>query len=506
MALPVAVSLLLNYFNQIFIFVEYSAADKESEVLTRITSLDIARIRTYLKDIRNIGDDVEDIVESSGSALALYQIDHAGDFGEWFAHIEAVRHTPAESPPEVLVEHLLWATEARRTYLSCLQTLFPNAWPKWVRAIFKLGRYAIASRVLLQFASEYPTFFNPMLVLPAIAPPKVRFICSREEKPLATVLRRLSSGPEVDEYHSRLAQIWDVRDPEAHFRSTCTLDLPVHAEMQLLNLYDSNPARRPPFRFIGVSKKSCFLCQIFLARHPQCFGISSSHQKLYLTWRPPPTTSPTIYRQYKAIIRDLSTAMESIAKQDLQNRLGLRRRVPPDSTAGVSISGLMDHNRTSQHISLFGTVTPSPESVVGECPPSLLQPIPTVDNSSSIEESSCATYTNLPVGHSFATAEMVFHVMRSNQQQKQDIIAMRDVIDARTDEPSWTRLVDLLMDDSGVGFRRGDYLMVNNQIRVGSERQFLACLQYLRNETMLNSAVYVCNSDTVSPNVPRQVE
>jgi hypothetical protein len=62
------------------------------------------------------------------------------------------------------------------------------------------------------------------------------------------------------------------------------------------------------------------------------------------------------------------------------------------------------------------------------------------------------------------------------------------------------------MDDSGVGFEIGDHLMVNNRIRVANERQFLACLQYLRNETVLNSAVYVHNSDTVSPNVPRQAE
>ncbi|KIW16613.1 hypothetical protein PV08_03801 [Exophiala spinifera] len=485
---------------------EYGAADKESEVLARITSLDISRIRTYLKDIRNIGDDVEGIFESSGSASALHQIDYVRDFREWCAHIVAIRHTPPGSGPELLVEHLRWATEARRTYLSCLQALFPDAWPKWARAIFKLGRYVIASRVLLQFASDYPTFFNPMLVLPATAPPKARFTCSQEEKPLATVLRRLSSVPEVDKYSSRLAQIWGVRDPEAHFRDTCTLDLAVHAEMQLLNFYDSNPTRTPPFRFIGVSKRSCFLCQTFLGRHPQSFGITSSHQKLYLTWRPPPTTSPAIYRQYKTIIRDLSTAMESVAKQDLQNRLGLRRRVPADSTAGVSISGLTDHNRTSQHESLLERVTPSPESVVGECTPSSLQPIPVVDTSSSREESFCSTYTNSPAGHSFAAAEMVFHVMRPNEPQKQDIIGMRDVIDAHTDEPSWPRLVDLLMDDSGVGFGRGDYLMVNNQIRVGSERQFLACLQYLRNEMILNCAVYVYNSDTISPNIPRQVE
>jgi hypothetical protein len=104
MALPVAVSPLLRYVNQnsSSSLTEYDAPDKESEVLARITSFDIARIRTYLRDIRNIGDDVKSIFESSNSALALHQRDLAGRFREWFAHIVAIRDTPRESTPEVL--------------------------------------------------------------------------------------------------------------------------------------------------------------------------------------------------------------------------------------------------------------------------------------------------------------------------------------------------------------------------------------------------------------------
>jgi hypothetical protein len=130
-------------------------------------------------------------------------------------------------------------------------------------SFFKLGRYAVASMALLHFASEFPTLFNPMLLEPIIAPPKTRFKSMGDEIPLASALRRLVSDQEVNHYISRLGQIWSVRDPETHFRNTCTLHLPVHAEIQLLNFYDNNPVRRPSFRFIGVSKKSCFLCHGF---------------------------------------------------------------------------------------------------------------------------------------------------------------------------------------------------------------------------------------------------
>ena len=488
---------------------EYTASDKESEVLARIVSLDTARIRSYLKDIRSVRDDTRDIIEGSSLEPAFFEIDHATTFPEWIAHIFTIRDLPPEPPSEDLVDHVRWALQARRTYQACLQALFPVTLARWVYAIFKLGRYAIASMAFLHFASEFPTLFNPMLVEPVHAPATIRFKYSRDETPLTTVLRRLASGQELNHYVSRLAQVWGVKDPDCHFRDVCDLQLPVHAEMQLLNFYDGNPKKRPSFRFIGVSKKSCFLCQWFLSRHPQSYRVSSCHQKLYLNWRPPPAADTAVYRVYKTIVTDLSKAMESAAKQELQNRLGLRRPVPPDSTAGVSLSGLMDVDRTSRDTNAITALVPtSATSIVRDraCATSSLHPIPVVRASSPDEEMSWLSYNNPPVDDSFSTTEMVFHVMRVGDTQRQDIIAVRGIMDRRTGEPSWVKLVDLLEDDSGVGFREGDFLMVNDRIRVGNERQLHACLQYLRNESMLNSEVYVYDSNTVSSGIIPQKE
>jgi hypothetical protein len=438
---------------------------------------------------------VEDIVESFRLAPAFLQIDHAAGFPEWIAHVFTIRDLPPDPPPENLVDHVPWALEARRTYLECLKALFPTTLPRCVYAIFKLGRYAIASTVFLQFASVFPTLFNPMLVEPAIPAQRARFKISGEEMPLTSVLRRLTSGHEVNNFISRLARLWGVQDPEAYFRNTCTLQLPVHAEMQLLNFYDNNPERRPSFRFIGVSKKSCFLCQRFLVSHPQSFSISSCHQKPYLTWRPPPAANTTIYRQYKTIVTDLSKGMEAAAKQELQNRLGLRRPIPPDSTTGISVSGLIDlysTRRTEGASRMVEAVTmPGKSMIMESCITPSLHPMPVLDNSSPDEELSWVPYNTFPVSDSFSITEMGSHVMRSSETQRQDIIAIRDIMDHHSGEPSWVRLVDLLMDDSGVGFKDGDFLMVNDRIRVSNERQLLACLQYLRNGMVLNSEVYV---------------
>ena len=251
--------------------------------MARIISLDIARMRAYLKDVSSIGDDVRDTIERHSLTEAFPSTDHVTSFPEWIEHAFAIRDLSSEPLPAKFVDYTLWALEARRTYLLCLRALFPDALPRWVRATIKLGRYAIASLAFVQFASEFPGLFNPMLVESVNAPDKVQFACLRDEMPLSSVLRRSAGGQEHSQYTSRLAQVWGVKDPEAHFGAACTLHLSVHAEMQLVNFYDVNAERRPHFRFIGVSKKSCFLCQCFLARHPSAFSVSSCHQKIYLT-------------------------------------------------------------------------------------------------------------------------------------------------------------------------------------------------------------------------------
>lgn len=57
----------------------------------------------------------------------------------------------------------------------------------------------------------------------------------------------------------------------------------------------------------------------------------------------PPAADSSIYKRYKAIATELSKVMEATARQDLEGHIGcLRRHVPADSTAGVSLSGLTE--------------------------------------------------------------------------------------------------------------------------------------------------------------------
>ena len=441
-------------------------------------------------------------------------------FLEWFGRISAIRNLASDSEPEVLIHHIRWAQEAKRNYLEFLKAAFSTETqdlPRWIYIIFKLGRYGIASRALVQFASEFPALFNTMSVEPVAAPLNTRFTIPGEEMPLTSVLRRVVGGRE-EEYLARLARVWNTTNPEMHFQRACSLNLVVHAEMQLVGFYDHNRQYRPSFRFIGVSKKSCYLCHMFFITHPDSFGVSSCHQKLYVSWIPPPAVDPSVYKRYKAITTELSKVLEATAKQDLEGRLGSQRKhFPADSTAGVSLSGLTESSPlgvgtqipvgsgSESVVNKYATVgrrtTMEEETTESEC---LFNPIEVVNLTSYNEKIEPTnfheTFTAIPpeqcLGNSDSTpiSAMVFHFIRADDANRQDIVSMSDIFDSSANYPSWVNLVEVLKadDNFGLAFTEGrEFLMVNNRIRVSNERQFHACLQYLRNSKVLNSEAFV---------------
>ncbi|KAH7113693.1 hypothetical protein B0J13DRAFT_460669, partial [Dactylonectria estremocensis] len=246
--------------------------------------------------------------------------------------------------------------------------------------IFKLGRYAIAARALLQLASEVPSLFSPMLVEPVTAPPRTQFGFSQGEMPLTYVLRRIV-GSREEEYVSRLVRVWNVLDPETHFRNACSLNLSVHAEVQLISFYDQYPERKPALRFVGVSKKSCFLC---------------------------------------------------VAKLELESRLGHRRRVPLESTAGVSLSGLTDTNSARGAQGGLGIVH---TAVASEGDHSFTvsspQPIDIVDFTPQDEDRGRDRAEASLLWTLNPSPTMVFHIMRAGDVKTQDK-AKRDMCNLPT--------------------------------------------------------------------------
>jgi hypothetical protein len=88
---------------------------------------------------------------------------------------------------------------------------------------------------------------------------------------------------------------------------------------------------------------------------------------------------------------------------------------------------------------------------------------------------------------------------RAGDATRQDIIRISDIADESTRLLSWVKLVDILKAGGkfGLGFRDGgEYMVIDGQVKVHSERQFLAYLQYFCNINKLNAEAVVYFTET----------
>ena len=219
----------------------------------------------------------------------------------------------------------------------------------------------------------------------------------------------------------------------------------------------------------------------------------------------PPAANSSIYKRYKVIATELSKIMEATARQDLEGCLtNFRKHIPADSTAGVSLSGLTE----SSVAAMVTEASAGPQCKVATDQIIATGPDITMDREITNLESSTQPDTSdgsliaMPIEERLGTSDgtsvfaMVLHLMRANDASRQGIICMGDIVDPSTNLPSWANLIKILKadDELGLAFKEDcECLLVNNGIRVGNERQFCACLQYLRNSHILNSDVLLYN-------------
>ncbi len=233
------------------------------------------------------------------------------------------------------------------------------------------------------------------------------------------------------------------------------------------------------------------------------------------------TTDFSVYRQYKIIIRELSKLMKTAAKHDLADRLDDERRpVSLNFTAKISLSDLTKSARMrtqilaesqnnfqlrsntamNENIAIEKAVTIEKETFESA---SSFRSIYVVNLTSymkiesiTLNRTEVATSTEwfLTNNSSISILTMIFYFIRTDDVNKQDIISMRDIFDSSTNCLSWAKLLEILKTDHDLRmtFKKSqEVLMINNQIRVSNERQFLACLQYLHNSNISNSKTLV---------------
>lgn len=460
----------------------------EIEVLKKIIRLVNSRIQAYITEFQKLrvlprksrADLQADIAEK----LPRLSSESVHAFLDWFCQIEGLINLRPNADSDVLFGWVRWTERARTCHMEILRAGFSsdhNSFPKWATYIFKVSRYGAAAKCLVKAAMEVPSLFESISVKAISAPQLVRYRVSASKQPLISMLRRIP-GIEPDSALHELARMWNTTDPEKLFREKCKVDLAVHAELQILRFYDENEQVKPRNRFIGVSKKSCYLCSTFLAYHTAGFVTSSCHQKMYLSI-PPPSTNPKIYRRFKDLTSQICVRMESMAKEDLIARLqlGLDRRSPvADSTAGISYAESLLSRSWEQfdinvhvdfaEVSVINTISVE-ESGIGPQEPLTIHGTSEQSRMSAIASDTC----------------MVFHFVTVTGQN-QELFMVDDILDPTTSVPSWQALSRLLClpPSTILCLQATNPPRIDATYRIYNQRQLNACIQYLSNSGILN--------------------
>lgn len=320
---------------------ETKVSDPNLEILHKIIVLDEDRIRLLLERLNQ--PEIHTFIQRAMNQMRkdeslLYD---AGDirFRQWIRNLPLLASLDNATDSAQLVAHVKWASEARWVYSEQLESFLEainQEMPPWLKTIYKLGRYHTAAKTMIKLAMKQPAVFTGIHIEPVGAPERMKFSLGKEKLPLLTALKRITRT-DPEELKERLGQIWLTKDPELRFREACRVKLTVHAEMQLLSFYDHNPGLTPRLLFMGTSKKACYLCHEFMARHPLAISMSATHQKIYPTWMPAPCSS-TVRKWHKTLLWEFCRHLEHVTARDLETRLGIRRPNTLDSTAGPSLT------------------------------------------------------------------------------------------------------------------------------------------------------------------------
>lgn len=159
----------------------------------------------------------------------------------------------------------------------------------------KLGRYKAACRTLIHACQKWPELFVGMMVegVPEVEDDVV---------PNFSLLPRPTREMEIRSTVTEIIHGDDIAAVEAAVEEAVQALLPTiseeqfatawasrvapctgHAEIRLVEFYEENHKRRPisgstdprecEVRYIGMSKKPCYLCQMFVDRHPEKYML-----------------------------------------------------------------------------------------------------------------------------------------------------------------------------------------------------------------------------------------
>ncbi|KAF5982502.1 hypothetical protein FBULB1_4261 [Fusarium bulbicola] len=142
-----------------------------------------------------------------------------------------------------IVKLINWASEARWQYAEQLRTLLnldESQSPAWLDHLHKMARYHSAIKSMVKFAMKEPGIFVNIAIRPINAPHQRRFKLPKDEAPLLAIVRTLM-GKDTNSTMEKLEKHCGTHDVEARLRGARPRMLTLHAEMQIVVFYESNP-------------------------------------------------------------------------------------------------------------------------------------------------------------------------------------------------------------------------------------------------------------------------
>lgn len=321
---------------------EKSSTQDEAEILRLVVELDRGRILSMAEKLEKRG--IGNFVREAGSRILAGQVKPETwakpDFRLWLESCPFTAASCRTWTPATLAKLIDWASQARWVYSRQLQSLpgLDNTQsPPWLDSLHKIARYRSAIKSMVKLAAKQPEVFAGIHIQEIKAPNSRRFSLPNERAPLLAVLKKLV-GEDSRRTMDQLEKHLGTQDAETALRRACSLNLTLHAEMQLVVFYEGNPSLAPRMLFIGTSKKACFLCHEYLLLHPLRLQVSACHQKIYQSWMPPPYyPMPGRYKSTPFV--KLSKNLEQLTKLELKTALTAPRRPRnQDSTAGPSLT------------------------------------------------------------------------------------------------------------------------------------------------------------------------
>ena len=167
--------------------------------MQKIEELDTKKIRSLIVRLQkqDIREEINDRLENLPNLQASILNKQGNSFPQWVTNLPNLAALPAQTEAGVVARHIQWAAQARWIYSQHLEALFcPDGeeMPRWITILYKLGRYSVAAKVMLQLATQYPGLIYGMRVEAIPAPEQQKSSLGSDRNPLLTVIRRLTGG------------------------------------------------------------------------------------------------------------------------------------------------------------------------------------------------------------------------------------------------------------------------------------------------------------------------